>query len=338
MAFYRFKLQGAYIGFIKGGCFAAFCLMLNLPVLADDNIAPNDLYELQVKASYSEMPASDVQGGTGYSIDTLFFSPVIQNNWRIFAGEYHAHEDEPDGEGNMSFWRSTAGVEYHDGGVKLSLAPTLNYYNNAARAGVTGNGQWSLNDHWAIGAESQIFSVDTPLRALNAGITSNSYSANAMWHQGDERSVTMNVAVMNFSDQNLRDTGNALYSERLYTNAGSSFTLDGVVNITESQNSLDEQRLYFNPKTDLLSSAGLKATDVLCRDGDSVYLQSLQLLPGSYWQRNYGESMAFNARYELRAHFSDNFEVGLGGDFTRQEADGIQASSMTALFDLTRKF
>ena len=311
-------------------------LAVNHPALADDAAAPENLAELQIRSNYSQTPSSNVEGGTNYGVDTMLYTPVIDSHWRLFAGEYYAHEDEPASEGVISLWRSTAGVEYHDTAVKLSLAPTFNYYNSNDRVGATGDAQWTINNQWAVGGNGQIFSVDTPLRALNAGVTSNSYNANATWHQGDARSLRVDATMVNFSDQNLRASGSALYSERLYTST--QFTLDGIANATESQDSLDEQRLYFNPKADFLGSAGLKATEVLYRDGNAVYLQSLQILPGDYWQKDYGQGLSLDARYELRAHLSDRFEAGVGADFCRQKADGTDETSVSLLFDLTKRF
>ncbi len=305
------------------------------PAIADDNATAPNLSELQINGYYSKAPSSDVEGGSGYGLNTKIYTPIIDNNWRLFAGEYYAHEDEPAAEGVIALWQTSAGVEYHDSAFKLTFAPTFNYYNNNDRFGATTDGQWTINDHWTVGAGGQIFSLDTPLRALNADVTANSYNVNATWHQDDTQSLRIDMNMMNFSDENLRGSEAAAYTDRLYT--GQKFLLDAVANATESQDSLDEQRLYFNPKADFLGSAGLKATEVLYRDGNTVYLQSLQLLPGDYWQENYGQSFAFDARYELRAHLNDGFEAGLGGDFNHQATDGTAENSVTVLFDLTKR-
>lgn len=319
-----------------GGVNAAF-LLSAYPALADDTAAtPNNGAEIQAKANYSGTPSTNIQGGTGYGAETTVYSSTFDTNWRLFAGEEYSHEEEPLGEGNVTLWRSKAGAEYHDNAVKLDLAPTFNYYGNDDRFGGIADASWTLNDHWVLGGSGQIFSEDTPLRALNADVTANSYNANVEWHQPDVRSVRVNANMMTFSDDNVRGGVSGVYTERLHTDP--KFIVDGLVTAAGSQDSLDENRLYYNPKTDLLGSAGLQITQVLYRDGDTVYQHSLQLLPGDYWQKNYGQSLALSARYELRTQFYNGFEIGLGAGFSRQSANGTEENTVTGLLDLTRHF
>jgi len=292
--------------------------------------------ELQVSANGNITPSSNVNGGTSYGLDTKIYSPTLDTNWRLFAGQYFAHEDEPDGEGSIGFTRSTAGVEYHNDTITTNLAPTLNLYKGTERVGAVGDATWNLNSQWSLGGDGQYFSRDIPLRALNAGITANSYDANVTWHNDDLYRLILNGNAMTFSDGNVRTGAGADYMQRLYTS--DHLIIDGLANATESQNSENENRLYYNPNHDLLGLLGARVTQPLYRENNFIYQHSLEVTPGGYWQQNYGASPMVNAHYEQRINFNESLSTGLGVLFSRQSFDGVPENDVTLLFDLTKRF
>ncbi len=295
-----------------------------------------DLAELQITAGYDLSPSSSVNGGPGYSIGSTLYSSRIQQNWRLFAGENFSYESEPNNEANVNLSRTMAGVEYQNASILASAAPTYNNYNGNQRVGAMGSLTWTIDDQWSLGGSSQLFSSDIPLRALDFGITANSYEANATWHQGEQRSLRVDSEVMTFSDDNIRTSLTGDYTERLY--AVDSFTIDGLIKTAASQNTKNDNNFYYDPSVDFFGLVGARITQPLYQQSNINYEHSLEITPGGYWQKDYGGSPAVNVRYEQRVTYNKTFEAGLGIDLSRQSYDGSPENDVAFLFDLTERF
>jgi len=298
----------------------------------------HNMAELRVRAGYDFSPITSVNvtGGEAYGIDTVLYSPPIDYNWRIFAGEYYTHQVEPDKEGSVGYSRTTAGIEYRNGPITAEAAPTYNLYHNTDRAGGEADATWSINDQWTVAGSGELFSRDTPLRALNAGVTADAYNAHAVWRESEIQELRFGGDIMPFSDGNLRSGVDADYSHRLFTYP--HLVIDGLVDAGESQNSDNANRLYYNPYHDFIALAGARAVQTLYQRYSTLYQQSLTLTPGAYWQQFYGDSAAFRLRYEQRVFFNNVFEAGLGVDFERQAYDGNPEDDIGLTFDLTERF
>lgn len=300
-----------------------------------------NMAELRVRAGYDFSPMTDdkvaqVVGGRGYGIDTMLYSPPIDYNWRLFAGEFWTHQHEPNNEGSISFSRSTAGVEYRNGDLTTNLAPTYNHYHGTDRVGFDGDATYWLSDQWAVAGSGELFAEGTPLRALNSGVTANAYTAHVLWRQSEGRQLRIGGDVMPFSDGNLRSGVDASFTQRLYTIP--HFHVDGLVDAGESQNSKDENRFYYNPNIDAIGLLGLRATQVLYQRYSTVYTHSLQIQPGAYWQDFYGSSAVLRMRYEQRVLLNDTFQAGAGINFSRQAYDGTSENDVRLTLDLTERF
>ena len=297
--------------------------------------ATDDKAELRVNANDYMTPASNANGGSGFGIDTTIMSAPIDGSWRFYAGEYFAHEIEPAGEGSIGYSRATAGIAYQGDTVAADFAPTYNHHNSTERVGAVGDVTWSIDSNWSVGGGGQLFSRDTPLRAMNAGITADSYDVNAAFHQDTTRDVRAEFDIMNFSDNNFRTDVSATDTEHLFSNT--SFSFDGLVNAAESNDSKNEDRLYFNPAQDFLGKIGGRITQPLYHGDGYAYDHSLTVMPGVYWQQNYGSSPAVEARYDQSLHVDNDLDLGFGVDYTRQAADGIEEDSYTFLLNLTKR-
>ena len=316
------------------------CGLLILFILATANVAQaetatDDKAELRVNANDYLTPSSNANGGSGYGIDTTILSAPIDGSWRLYAGEYFAHEIEPAGEGTIGYSRATAGIAYQGDSVAADFAPTYNHHNSTERVGAVGDVTWNIDSAWAVGGGGQLFSRDTPLRAMNAGITSDSYDLNAAFHQDDARDVRVEFDIMNFSDNNFRTDVSATDTEHLFSN--SYFSFDGLVNAIESNDSKNEDRLYFNPEQDFLGKIGGRITQPLYHSDGYVYDHSVTIMPGVYWQQNYGSSVAVEARYDQSLHVGNDLDLGFGVDVTRQAADGVEENSYTFLLNVAKR-
>jgi biofilm PGA synthesis protein PgaA len=296
----------------------------------------HNMAELDVKGYYAFKPSTSVNGGQGFGIDAMLYSQPIDYNWRLFAGNLYAHEEEPNNEGRVSLERTTAGIEYRDGPVTASLAPTDSMFHAENRIGVTANGAYAFGDQWSADLDGEILSKETPLRALNAGITADSVNGTATWRQSEARELVLGAGVMPFSDSNLRTEQSAAYTQQLY--ADSQWTLEGLGDLGASQNSKDENRPYYNPASDLMALAGARVTQVLYRRYETLYEHSVTVKPGAYWEQNFGTSAAFDMRYEQRIHYNDTLNAGVGVDFARQAYDGAYENDISLTFDISERF
>lgn len=298
----------------------------------------HNMAELQVRAGYAFRPMTtqNVTGGEAYGIDTLIYSPPIGYNWRVFAGEFYTHQNEPRNEGAVGFSRSTIGGEYRNGPWVASLAPTYNHYNGTERFGGAGDVTYSINDQWTVAGAGELFSRDTPLRALNAGTTADFFGGHVTYRQDETRQVRLGGNVMPFSDSNTRTGVDGDFTQQLYT--APDFVLDGLVSAAESQNTADANRPYYNPGRDFIALVGPRATHTIYQRYSTLWQHSLTLSPGLYWEEHYGTDAAFRARYEQRLQLSNTFNMGAGVNFSRQSYDGNPENDVSITLDLTDRF
>jgi len=297
-----------------------------------------NMAELRVRAGYDFEPMSSqiVTGGEAYGIDTMLYSPPINYNWRIFAGQFYAHQNQPNNEGSVGFSRTAVGAEYRGGPLTASISPTYNRYNDGDRIGVAGDATYWLNDQWAVAASGEKLSRETPRRALNQGITSDFFSGRVTYRADNTREIRVGGVVQPFSDDNTRTGIDASYKETVFTYP--DLRIDGLVDAGESQSSGDANRPYYNPKQDAAGLVGARGTHTIYQRYSTLWQQSLTLLPGAYWQENFGTSAMFRARYEQRLFLNNTFETGFGVNYMRKSFDGNPQNDVSLTLDLTDRF
>lgn len=275
-------------------------------------------------------------GDRGVNVDTQFYSRPIDYNWRIMAGHYHAHETQPNDEGKITYSRSSVGAEYRGHGVTASFTPTYNTYKGNNRAGVRADVSYEKDDNWTYGGSAEIFSRDTPLRALNSGVRANSVNANASYQINESQQVSFTGGYMAFSDGNRRLNLTGMVSQRLYTSP--TLKIDGVADTGFSSNSKDQNRLYYNPERDVMTHLGISATHTIYRRYEFLYQHNLKLLPGYYWEKNYGSSPALTAHYEHMLTLNDVMRISFGAHYVRQDYDGETENNISLLGNFNYRF
>lgn len=302
------------------------------------DVEVHNMAELRVSAGYAFEPVTsyNVTGGEGYGIDTLIYSPPINENWRIFAGEYFTHQHEPNTEGSISFSRTTTGAEYRNGDVTAQGGLTYNHFHGDERLGIAGEGTWSISDQWTVAGSAESFSRDTPLRAMNQGVTASFFGGHAVWRQDEEHELRFGGDVMPFSDSNVRTGVDASYAQRVLT--WPHIKIDGLADAGESQNTADSNRYYYNPSRDFIALVGARATETLYQRYSTLWQHSFRIEPGLYMEEHYGTSATLRMRYEQRVFFNQTFETGLGVNFARQAYDGQPENDIGLTLDLVDRF
>jgi biofilm PGA synthesis protein PgaA len=307
----------------------------------------HNMWEVRLAVSPTWSSPTNVQGGSGIALDAQIYSPPIDYNWRLFASEHVANEQLPVGEGTVTLRRSAAGIEYRGGDLVASLEATINAYGPSAhgtlesgpgdgRGGLDAQVTWSLNDNWSLGGGAELFALDTPLRALGNGITANSATANAVYRESESREFVLTGETMDFSDGNLRTSLDGQYTQRLLTLP--HFTIDGIADLAESQNSANSDRPYFNPSQDAIATFGLSFNQIIYRRYQVIYEHHLTVTPGVYWQQGFGAGGAGSVLYEHRIRINDVFEAALGATASRQQYDGQYQNTVAVLISLRQRF
>lgn len=296
----------------------------------------HNMNELNVRVGRGLHSTGSATGDRGINVDTQFYSKPVDYNWRIMAGHYYAHETEPNDEGKITYNRASIGAEYRGHGVTASLTPTYNTYKGNGRAGGRADASYSRNDNWSHGGSAEIFSRDTPLRALNSGVRANNVEVNTTYQKNESQQVTVGAGYMAFSDGNRRLNLSGMVSQRLYTSP--TLKIDGVADSGFSSNSKDQNRLYYNPERDVMTHLGMSATHTIYRRYEFLWQHNLKLMPGYYWEKNYGSSPAFTAHYEHMLTLNDVMRISFGAHYVRQDYDGETENNLSLLGNLNYRF
>jgi biofilm PGA synthesis protein PgaA len=93
-----------------------------------------------------------------------------------------------------------------------------------------------------LGVAGELFSIDTPLRALLQGVTAHEISASATYRWHESREVSISAAFLPFTDDNRRVVGALNFAQRLVDIP--HFDLTGRIDVSGSGNTLSNVPYY----------------------------------------------------------------------------------------------
>jgi len=298
-----------------------------------DEIHRFDQSELRTSfQSYKEKNSSPTSPGTGFDAATRIYSPPLAERWRILGGFElsTAHTIE----GWSKRYRTGGGVEWRLPGLTVEATGWSNT-GTLDRGSAQLSLNWSITDHWNIGAEAQLFSTGVPLRALHYGITGNSagFSTGYDWHES--RGWAANTQLMNFSDGNRRRAGGFRFVQRVADRPHFKAMLRPEVYL--STNSRQDVP-YFNPSRDFSAALGVEVNHILWRRYERSFRQRFSGNGGTYWQRGYQTGVLATATYEHAYHFTPAMALNYGATFARRVYDGQPVPSLTLSIGLVGSF
>ena len=270
--------------------------------------------------------------GNSFAIDTQLYSAPINDTYRVYAGYGYAVAKLP--EGTIVNNHVALGLEY----TGLDIAANAEISNDSsprAHAGGRAAIAWTPLDEWRFSGAMQIFSSDTPLRALKHDITANSWMARAAYSPSDTQSYSLAAELVSFSDGNDRTILDASAIQRLLTLP--HLTLDVTGEIYASKNSL-RNAPYFNPPEDLSASVTLGANQILYRRYSFVYSHRFSVTGGDYLESGFAGGFAGSLYYEQRLRMNDSWEGALGVQLRRQPYDGHSENSFAILGSIDWRF
>jgi biofilm PGA synthesis protein PgaA len=276
----------------------------------------HNLRELRLTAGYGDNSGTAV-GSRELQLEGLLFSRPLAYQYRLFLSSRYAFAALP--EGDESYRRQGVGLEYR--GPDLEAIAELSY--NADGDDEFGGRlslNWEFDDHWSLPASLELFSRDTPLRALKQGITADSAELGIVYRASESRRASLKTQVMDFSDGNVRRSLSAGLEQRLVTLPG--YQLTGIIDLSASANSRSGS-VYFNPERDFSAALTLGNLQRLYRRYDRVFSHRLDLTLGNYWQKDFASDYLAGFAYEHIWEFAYRFELVYGFSRFRRVYDGL---------------
>jgi biofilm PGA synthesis protein PgaA len=326
-----------------------------MDVLADDTMARlpdsrqvqrldrlrdvHDMAELRVQAYGGKSNgggdnAGAVAGSRDFGIETLLYSPPIDEDWRVFTGVGYAIGDFREGTGTDRWER--LGVDRRTRDMTLEAEVSNHDFGYGAKQGARVGITRDINDNWQYGGSFAYLSADTPLRALRSDVTSNGGSGFIRWRANESREWKLSVSPSRFSDGNNRVE--ALLTGREGVYSAPKVQVDLGLEVGASHNSESEDVPYFNPKSDFTVLPTVNVNHVLYHRYETTWSQQFQAGAGTYSQRDYSTGGIGLLGYGQRYSWNDVFEVG--GLFTviNRPYDGDRETDLRLLVDLTYRF
>jgi len=275
----------------------------------------HNMHELRLNAGYQDNSGA-VEGTREMQLEGTLFSPPIAHNYRLFASSRYAFAAFP--EGDEIYRRHGLGVEYRSPDLVAEAELTYNI-DGGDEFGGRMSLFWELDDYWTIPANVELFSRDTPLRALKDNVTADSADLGIIYRASELRSVRLKAQLMDFSDGNFRRSLAAALSQRLLTLP--KYKLTGIVDLYASANSHDDT-VYYNPARDFSAALTLDNLHRLYRRYDRAFSHRLSLTLGNYWQKDFADGYLAGAAYEHIWEAAQRFELTYGFSRFRRVYDG----------------
>ncbi|WZB70972.1 hypothetical protein WJ968_01460 [Achromobacter xylosoxidans] len=126
------------------------------------------------------------------------------------------------------------------------------------------------------------------------------------------------------------------YRERIHTTP--HLKTDLTLELSSQRNSLDAERPYFNPRSDLMVLPGLRLTHTLHRRYENAWEQIGTLGAGAYTQQGYGTGGVIALGYGQRYRANDVLDMGAMVTGVSRPYDGRRERELRITFDLAYRF
>ncbi|MEO8493161.1 poly-beta-1,6 N-acetyl-D-glucosamine export porin PgaA [Pseudomonas sp.] len=300
----------------------------------------HDMAELRVEAYTGKSfgggnngDAGAVAGSRDWGIESVLYSPPINEDWRMFAGAGYATADFTEGTGQHRWQR--VGVEQRTRDMTLEAEVSNHSYGYGSKQGAAVSIIRDINDNWQYGGSLGYLLTTTPLRALNDDVTANGGSGFIRWRQNESREWKLSLSPSHFSDGNNRLE--ALLTGRQGVYSSPNVQVDLGLEVGASRNTKDDT-LYFNPKSDLSVLPTVTVNHVLYHRYETQWSQQFQVGAGTYSQRDYSTGGVGLIGYGQRVRWNDVLEAGANLSLISRPYDGDRERDLRLLIDLTYRF
>ncbi|HKL49235.1 MAG TPA: poly-beta-1,6 N-acetyl-D-glucosamine export porin PgaA, partial [Desulfuromonadales bacterium] len=217
--------------------------------------------ELYVEVSGGQSSGTEF-GSREINMAATVMSRPIHDHFRTFFGYSRSKADFPEGEEVLHRYR--AGARYRARNITAEAEVNFNA-DGSSDPGLSVGATWEPNDHWAFPGKAEIYSPDTPLRAIKNGVHADGISMGIRWRSSERRSWRLSLQRLEFTDGNQRHSAYTVLRQRLLTRPG--LFLDGGLEAYASDNSRHEVA-YFSPREDFSTGVTLSLFHQVFRRGD----------------------------------------------------------------------
>ncbi|WP_339515570.1 poly-beta-1,6 N-acetyl-D-glucosamine export porin PgaA [Pseudomonas sp. RL_15y_Pfl2_60] len=294
----------------------------------------HNMAELRVSSNGGISPDNTATGTGDFGIDTVLYSSPIDYNWRVFGGLGYSQGEFQEGKGRNRYQRT--GVEWRSRNHSVEAEINNQNYGHGNKQGFRLSASHEINDYWQYGWSMDWLSRETPLRALNSDVTSDSFSGYLMWRQNESRMWRVSLSPQRFDDGNNRISGSISGQERVYTSP--KLIADALLDIGTSHNSQPGEGPYFSPENDFSIMPGLRLSHSLYERYERTWSQQAQFGLGSYNQRNYGTDPIGFISYGQRVSLDDQLNFGATASALSRPYDGERETEYRLVFDLSYRF
>lgn len=291
----------------------------------------HNMRELQVSVS-SGWSSGSTFGSHDLSLAATLFSQPFGYRYRGFVSTYLDQATFP--EGDKTLQRYGAGIEYRHRNLKGTAEFTWNA-SGGEKFGTRLAATWFPDDVWSVPFELEVFSRDTPLRALKHGIHADAAGVGVAYRRDELQRWYANVQFMDFSDDNFRYSVLAGVEQGLIV--WPHYRLNGRLDLYTSGNSI-RNTPYFNPRQDADLTLTLENDWLLYRHYRFSFRNRLALSVGGYWQQDFGADPTAAIRYEHVWEYSPRFFLLYGVSFARRTYDGDGENQLGCHLELNWRF
>lgn len=243
-------------------------------------------------------------------------SPWMKNGWRAYIDQHYIWSNFTDS--SERYNRYGVGAEWR-GDRKHAWVSVNNDQLTGRHVGVAaGWSQW-LDDHWQYGISGDTYSLSTPLRAKQAGLSGKSLSGKLNWRQDESREAYAGLSVLAITDGNKRVDFATGITQRLF--ASPHHITTGGLDAFVEHNSRPGGN-YFNPANSESLSMRLEHKWITWRRYEQSFTQYAKVSAGYGWQDGYGGAPMTDLYYEHIWKLSRTWDLHYGVGWGSNVYDG----------------
>jgi biofilm PGA synthesis protein PgaA len=283
----------------------------------------------EVKPTYGSEPTAQ---NPGFDVASRLWSPPLGDYWRVTVGYRLVTENLE--EGRETFHRTAAGLEYRGPDLRAFGEVTYNV-STEDRVGGRAEIEWAPTDQLTLSAMGEIFSQDTPLKALKNGVTANAVEAGIGYRFHESSELAFTWRRMDFSDDNVRNEFIPHFAQRVLDKP--RLTVTAIVEPYYSTNSRTDVP-YFSPEWVFSPTVALAVEHTAWRRYRWSLVQALTATAGGTWQSGFDPEPNGSLAYEHRWQFGPRCELSYGVSIGSAVYDGDRQLQFAGFTRLSVRF
>jgi hypothetical protein len=194
-------------------------------------------------------------------------------------------------------------------------------YNESTEDGLGGRGEieWTPTDQLSLAAVGEIFSQETPLRALKTGVTADAAELGIAYRFHESTGLRLTGRLMEFSDDNVRSEIFPQFLQRVLDRP--RLTVTAIVELYYSTNSRSDGA-YFSPEWIFSPTVSLVTEHVAWRRYRRSFVHALSVAGGATLQSGFDAEPIVNVAYEHRWQLCPQIALSYGIAFGSNVFDG----------------